>query len=209
MVRSIVANFLFILAVGVISMTSQAGEKAPQKAEEAPVKTTNPRVNLVTNKGAIVIELYPDKAPESVKNFIEYVNSGYYNGTTFHRVIPNFMIQGGGFEPGLKRKETREPIKNEADNGLKNDIGTIAMARTNVPHSATSQFFINTRDNDFLNHTEPSPRGWGYAVFGKVIEGMDTVKAIEQVSTGFSGGHQNVPAEDVIIEKATMLKDGS
>ncbi|HHH42971.1 MAG TPA: peptidyl-prolyl cis-trans isomerase [Gammaproteobacteria bacterium] len=161
-------------------------------------------VRMQTNKGDIVLELDADKAPVTVANFVEYAKSGFYDGTIFHRVIPNFMIQGGGFEPGMTQKATRDPIKNEADNGLKNDLGTIAMARTSDPDSATAQFFINTKDNSFLNHTAPTPQGWGYCVFGKVTEGLDVVQAIEKVSTGNRGGHQDVPGEDVIIEKVTV-----
>ncbi|MFQ5645107.1 MAG: peptidylprolyl isomerase [Thiogranum sp.] len=159
---------------------------------------------MQTNKGVIVLELDADKAPATVANFVEYARSGFYDGTIFHRVIPRFMIQGGGFEPGMTQKATNDPIKNEADNGLKNDLGSIAMARTSDPNSATAQFFINTKDNSFLNHTAPTPQGWGYCVFGKVVEGLDVVQAIEQVATGTHGGHQDVPNEDVIIEKVTV-----
>jgi peptidyl-prolyl cis-trans isomerase B (cyclophilin B) len=160
-------------------------------------------VTLETTLGNIVIELNEDKAPETVKNFLSYVNDGFYDGTVFHRVIPNFMIQGGGFLPGMVQKRTENPVKNEADNGLTNDRGTIAMARTNDPHSATAQFFINHKDNGFLNHTAPSGSGWGYCVFGKVTDGMDTVDAIAAVKTGNSSGHSDVPVENVIINKAT------
>jgi len=161
-------------------------------------------VRMQTNKGTIVLELDAEKAPATVANFVEYARSGFYDGTVFHRVIPRFMIQGGGFEPGMTQKTGKDPIKNEADNGLKNDLGTIAMARTSDPHSATAQFFINTKDNSFLNHSAPTPQGWGYCVFGKVVEGMDVVQEIEKVSTGTHGGHQDVPDEDVIIEKVTV-----
>jgi peptidyl-prolyl cis-trans isomerase B (cyclophilin B) len=160
-------------------------------------------VTLETTHGNIVIELDADKAPETVKNFLNYVNSGFYDGTIFHRVIKNFMIQGGGFQPGMVQKPTEAPIQNEANNGLANDRGTIAMARTGDPHSATAQFFINHADNAFLNHTSPSGQGWGYCVFGKVTDGIDTVDAIAAVSTGNSGGHADVPVEDVVINKAT------
>ncbi len=163
-------------------------------------------VNMKTNKGTIVLELDAEKAPVTVENFVNYVKEGFYNGTIFHRVIPNFMIQGGGFEPGMSQKPTQSPIKNEADNGLKNDLGTIAMARTPDPHSASSQFFINTKDNDFLNFTAPTAHGWGYAVFGKVTEGLDVVQSIEKVKTGSAGMHQDVPAEDVIIEEVTIAE---
>ena len=161
-------------------------------------------VKLTTNHGDIVLELDAEKAPETVKNFIAYVESGHYNNTVFHRVINGFMIQGGGFEPGMKQKDTQAPIKNEADNGLKNDVYTIAMARTNDPHSATAQFFINVKNNDFLNHTSPSASGWGYCVFGKVVEGTEVVDQIKGVKTGRSGFHQDVPAEDVVIERAEV-----
>ncbi len=161
-------------------------------------------VRMQTNKGTIVLELDEEKAPVTVANFVEYARSGFYDGTIFHRVIPGFMIQGGGFEPGMSQKSTREPIKNEADNGLKNELGTIAMARTPDPHSATAQFFINAKDNGFLDFTAPNPQGWGYCVFGKVVEGLDVVQEIEKVATGNSGPHQDVPVEDVIIEKVTV-----
>ncbi len=160
-------------------------------------------VTLETSHGNIVIELNDEKAPETVKNFLNYVNDGFYDGTIFHRVIPNFMIQGGGFMPGMVQKRVEDPIKNEADNGLTNDRGTIAMARTNDPHSATAQFFINHNDNGFLNHTSPTGTGWGYCVFGKVTEGMDSVDAIAAISTGNEGGHADVPNETVTINKAT------
>ena len=161
-------------------------------------------VTLETNKGVITLELDRAKAPDSVENFITYAKSGHYDGTVFHRVIPGFMVQGGGFDTSMQQKDTNPPIKNEAQNGLKNDKGTVAMARTNVPDSATSQFFINLKDNDFLNHTSPTPQGWGYAVFGKVTGGMDVVESIENVPTGNKGGHQDVPVTDVIIEKVTI-----
>lgn len=163
-------------------------------------------VSLKTNFGTITLELYPDKAPITVKNFIEYVESGHYNGTIFHRVIPGFMIQGGGFKPGMEQKETNAMIKNEADNGLANDLGTVAMARTPDPDSASSQFFINTKDNAFLNYSEPTAQGWGYCVFGKVTGGMDVVQAIEKTATSSTGAHQDVPIEDVIIESATVIE---
>ncbi|NMG44645.1 peptidyl-prolyl cis-trans isomerase [Aromatoleum toluvorans] len=162
-------------------------------------------VKLHTNLGTITLELDADKAPETVKNFLEYVSAGHYDNTIFHRVIKNFMIQGGGFEPGMTQKPTREPIKNEADNGLKNLTGTIAMARTQAPHSATAQFFINVVDNDFLNFRSPDIQGWGYCVFGRVTEGMDVVNNIRAVRTGSSGFHQDVPVEDVVIERAEIV----
>ncbi|MBT0960774.1 peptidylprolyl isomerase [Denitromonas iodatirespirans] len=162
-------------------------------------------VKLHTNHGTITLELDANKAPETVKNFLAYVEAGHYDNTIFHRVIDGFMIQGGGFEPGMKQKPTNDPVKNEADNGLKNDKGTIAMARTQDPHSASAQFFINVADNDFLNFRSASPQGWGYCVFGRVTEGMDTVDAIRAVKTRSSGFHQDVPAEDVIIERAEIV----
>lgn len=163
-------------------------------------------IKLHTNHGVITLELFEDKAPETVSNFKEYVKSGHYDGTIFHRVISNFMIQGGGFEPGMKQKATRSPIKNEANNGLSNKIGTIAMARTMEPHSASAQFFINVADNTFLNHSAPTVNGWGYAVFGQVTEGMDVVEQIKGVDTTSRSGHQDVPVEDVIIEKAEIIE---
>ena len=159
-------------------------------------------VKLQTSLGTITLELDAGRAPETVKNFLAYVESGHFNNTVFHRVIDGFMIQGGGFEPGMNQKPCGEPIKNEADNGLRNERGTIAMARTSDPHSASAQFFINLKDNAFLNHTTPSGQGWGYCVFGKVVEGMDVVDKIKSVKTGTKGFHQDVPVEDVIIEKA-------
>jgi peptidyl-prolyl cis-trans isomerase B (cyclophilin B) len=162
-------------------------------------------VNLHTNFGVIALELDAAKAPETVKNFLAYVEGGHYSNTVFHRVIDGFMIQGGGFEPGMKQKPTRAPVKNEAGNGLKNDRYTIAMARTNDPHSATAQFFINVKDNDFLNHTAPTAQGWGYCVFGRVVAGQDVVDKIKGVKTGRSGMHQDVPAQDVIIERAEVV----
>ncbi len=163
-------------------------------------------VKMETNMGDIVIELYPDKAPRTVANFLNYVKSGAYDGTIFHRVIPDFMIQGGGFEPTMKERKSNAPIRNEADNGLQNDIYTVAMARTNDPHSATNQFFINVKNNTFLNHTSKTGQGWGYAVFGKVVDGMRVVDAIRKVATGNKGMHQDVPLEPVVIKKAYVLK---
>ena len=162
-------------------------------------------VELHTNHGVIKLELDAEKAPKSVENFLHYVRAGHYDNTVFHRVIDGFMIQGGGFEPGMKQKPTAEPINNEANNGLKNVNGSVAMARTNDPHSATAQFFINVNDNDFLNHSSPTPQGWGYAVFGKVVEGMDVVEKIKKVQTGSKGFHQDVPTDDVVIQKAVIV----
>lgn len=163
-------------------------------------------VTFKTTQGSFTLELYPEKAPETVANFLEYVNSGYYEGTIFHRVIPGFMAQGGGFAPDMTQKDTNAPIKNEANNGLKNDDGTIAMARTGDPHSATAQFFINVQDNDFLNFSAETQQGWGYAVFGKVTEGLDVVHGMVKVATTNAGPHQNVPAEPIIIESATVVE---
>ena len=162
-------------------------------------------VKLTTNHGDIVIELDAEKAPETVKNFLAYVEAGHYDNTIFHRVINGFMIQGGGMEPGMKQKGTNAPIKNEANNGLKNEAGTIAMARTQDPHSATAQFFINVADNDFLNFKAENVQGWGYCVFGRVSEGMDVVNKIKGVKTGTSGFHQDVPKEDVVIQRAEVV----
>ncbi|PHV10078.1 peptidylprolyl isomerase [Chitinimonas sp. BJB300] len=163
------------------------------------------RVNLHTNHGLIGIELDEAKAPKTVANFVEYVKAGHYSGTVFHRVINDFMIQGGGFEVGMKQKETRTPVENEAANGLKNDKYTVAMARTPDPHSASAQFFINVSNNNFLNYTAPTAQGFGYCVFGKVVEGADVVDAIKAVRTGAKGMHQDVPVSDVLIEKAELV----
>ena len=167
---------------------------------------SNPKVELhIANYGVITLELDAGKAPKSVTNFLSYVNKGHYDNTVFHRVIPGFMVQGGGFAVGMKQKPTDGEIENEAANGLKNDNYTVAMARTNAPHSASSQFFINVSNNGFLNHTAPSASGWGYAVFGKVVSGTEVVDKIKAVKTGSKGGHSDVPVEDVIIEKAVAL----
>ena len=163
-------------------------------------------IKWLTNFGVIALELDEAKAPETAKNFIAYVEAGHYSNTIFHRVIPGFMIQGGGFEPGMKQKECKAPIKNEADNGLKNDAYTIAMARTNDPHSATAQFFINVVDNDFLNFKAPTPNGWGYCVFGKVVEGMENVDKIAKVKTKTVGFHENVPTDMVLITGASRFE---
>jgi len=174
----------------------------------APVRAQNARVEVKTTAGNFAIELYPDKAPKTVANFLQYANSGFYNGTIFHRVIDGFMIQGGGFELGMREKTTRAPIENEAGlalkAGLKNELGTVAMARTPNPHSATAQFFINVKDNGFLDYREPSPRGFGYAVFGRVVEGMDTVLRISKAPTATVEQHQNVPQRPITIESVTL-----
>ncbi|MFM8576986.1 MAG: peptidylprolyl isomerase [Limnohabitans sp.] len=167
---------------------------------------SNPQVELhIVDMGVITLELDAEKAPKSTANFLAYVNKGHYDRTIFHRVIDGFMIQGGGFEPGMTQKPTDAPIDNEANNGLKNDKYTVAMARTQAPHSATAQFFINVADNAFLNHTAPSLQGWGYAVFGKVVKGTEIVDRIRGVKTGRNGFHDDVPKEDVVIEKAVAL----
>ncbi|WP_368871704.1 peptidylprolyl isomerase B [Proteus mirabilis] len=161
-------------------------------------------VTFHTNYGDIVIKTFADKAPATVENFLDYCKEGFYDNTIFHRVINGFMIQGGGFEPGMKQKETKAPVRNEANNGLANNRGTLAMARTNDPHSATAQFFINVADNDFLNFRAENANGWGYCVFAEVVEGMDVVDKIKAVSTGRSGFHQDVPCEDIIINSVTV-----
>ena len=162
-------------------------------------------MNCTQTTASSRLELDAENAPKSVENFLNYVKAGHYDNTVFHRVIDGFMIQGGGFEPSMKQKPTAKPITNEANNGLKNVNGSVAMARTNDPHSATAQFFINVNDNDFLNHSSPTPQGWGYAVFGKVVEGLDIVEKIKKVKTGSKGFHQDVPADDVVIEKAVIV----
>ena len=167
---------------------------------------SNPKVELhILDHGVITLELDADKAPKTVANFLAYVADGHYDQTIFHRVIPNFMVQGGGMSVGMKEKKTKDKLENEANNGLTNDLYTVAMARTNDPHSATSQFFINVKDNDFLNHSSPTASGWGYAVFAKVVAGTEVVDAICKVKTGRSGFHDDVPKEDVIVEKAVLL----
>ncbi len=169
-------------------------------------ETKNTEVLLETAEGDILLELYPDKAPETVANFLKYVDDGFYDNTIFHRVIPGFMIQGGGLDAKMREKDTREPVKNEADNGLKNERGAIAMARTGDPHSATAQFFINHADNDFLDFRAPTRDGWGYAVFGKVTDGMDVVDKIAKIKTGSVGGYDDVPKDMVLISKASRFE---
>lgn len=192
------------LALG-LAGTAHATSSTPTEGKS--MSSSNPRVKIQTNQGDMLVELDAEKAPKTVENFLTYANEGFYDGTIFHRVIKNFMIQGGGFDPDMKQKQTHAPVDNEADNKLKNDLYTLAMARTSDPHSATAQFFINAADNDFLNFTAPTPNGWGYAVFGKVIEGTDVVDKIRAVKTGTKGFHQDVPTEDVIIEKVTVLAE--
>jgi peptidyl-prolyl cis-trans isomerase B (cyclophilin B) len=175
-------------------------------ATEKTMSDTQTRVKLTTTLGEIIIQLNTEKAPVSSANFLTYVNEGFYNGAIFHRIIPDFMAQGGGFDTSFAQKAVHASIKNEADNGLKNTRGTLAMARTNDPNSATAQFFINYKDNSFLNHTSPTLSGWGYAVFGEVVEGMDIVDAMAKQATSNRGGHENVPKTDIVIEKAEVLK---
>ncbi len=174
-------------------------------ATEKSMSTAQPKVKLITTLGEITIQLNTEKAPISSANFLAYVKAGFYDGTIFHRVIPGFMAQGGGFDTSFKQKATQAPIINEADNGLTNTRGTLAMARTNDPNSATAQFFINYKDNTFLNHTGKNASGWGYAVFGEVIEGMDVVDAMAKEPTGNQGGHQDVPKKNIIIDKAEII----
>jgi cyclophilin family peptidyl-prolyl cis-trans isomerase len=197
-------NLVLAAAISLLLMTPFAVEAADSGDKAA--ETANPIVLIKTSKGTIEAELYRNKAPITVANFLEYVNAGFYNGTIFHRVIPSFMIQGGGFDTDLKKKPTQAPIKNEAANGLKNEAGTLAMARTGVVDSATAQFFINTKNNAFLNHKDTTQRGYGYAVFGKVIGGMDVVKSIEDVKTARTGVSEGQPVENVIIESITIKK---
>jgi peptidyl-prolyl cis-trans isomerase B (cyclophilin B) len=167
----------------------------------------NPQVRLATSLGDITLELDPGGAPKTVQNFLAYVEDGFYDGTIFHRVIDGFMVQGGGFEPGLRQKRAGAPIQNEAANGLKNDAYTVSMARTSEPHSASSQFFINVKNNAFLNYRAPDSEGWGYCVFGRVVDGKDVVDKIKGVATGSRGGHQDVPTEDVVIHKAAKIQE--
>lgn len=166
-----------------------------------------PQVELNTNKGRIVLELNSEKAPKTVANFLEYVREGFYDGVIFHRVIDGFMIQGGGFDEQFNEKSTRDSIENEADNGLSNDLGTVAMARTQAPHSASAQFFINVKNNNFLNHTSKTTQGWGYAVFAKVIDGLDVITEIKGVRTGNRGYHADVPLENIVIESAKIISE--
>ena len=211
---SIAATLVIYFAIG-CKAEDRSGTQEPVSAESAAqvqkkagaakaVKTGHPRVRMKTSAGDIVLELDAEKAPLSVENFLTYAKDGVYNGTIFHRVIPDFMIQGGGFEPGMKKKSARSPIRNEAHNGLKNKKGTIAMARTSSVDSATNQFFINCKDNAFLDHRGKDSRSYGYAVFGRVVEGMDVVEAIEKVPTGSKGAYQNLPRENVVIESVTV-----
>ena len=192
---------MFCVAVMIIpTLGLAAGKKKGKKADKNPV------VEIVTSMGAIQVELFPDKAPKTVENFVKYVKSGHFNGTIFHRVIDNFMIQGGGFDAKYEKKPTRASIKNEADNGLTNERGTVAMARTPNPHSAAAQFFINVKNNDFLNHQGKTLKGWGYCVFGKVVKGMDVVDKIKKVPTGAGGPFdRDVPTKQILIKTAKVL----
>jgi cyclophilin family peptidyl-prolyl cis-trans isomerase len=198
--RIAIASLVAATALPLAALSQSQPQQSCTAKGNAPMK-----VKLTTSMGPIVIQLDKEKAPVSVENFVKYVESGHYNGTIFHRVIENFMIQGGGFKPDMSQKPTQAPIKNESTNGLKNENYTVAMARTGVRDSATSQFFINTKDNEFLNFSGESPQGWGYAVFGKVVEGKETVDKIKKVATGNSGAHQNVPTTPVVIEKAECV----
>lgn len=206
MSRSALITLALLAGTWLPTMAEQPSEADDAvAAENRAEKEENPMVVLKTTLGDITIELYPDKAPETVANFLQYVRDGHYNGTIFHRVIDGFMIQGGGFTPDMEQKPTRSPIRNEASNGLRNERGTIAMARTIEPHSATAQFFINVVDNDFLNFQSPDPRGYGYCVFGKVVSGMDVVDQIKAVATTTHGFHENVPLEPIIIREAVEV----
>jgi len=199
-----------LVLVGMLPLVCLSAQAAPTSTstpkQGVTSMSTNPRVKMTTSLGDIVITLDAAKAPKTVANFLAYVNDGFYNGTIFHRVIDGFMVQGGGFEPGLKQKPTKANVENEANNGLKNNKYTLAMARTSDPHSATAQFFINVANNDFLNHTAPTAQGWGYAVFGEVTEGKDIVDKMRAVATANSGFHQNVPTTDLVITKAVVLE---
>ncbi len=186
--------------------TAGTSTKTTDSKAKGDKMSANPMIKMETSKGTMTIELFADKAPNSVANFVSYVEDGFYDGLIFHRVIPNFMVQGGGMLPDMTEKPNKAPIKNEANNGLKNDRGTLAMARTQDPHSATSQFFINLKDNDFLNFTSETPAGWGYAVFGKVTDGLDVIDEIAKVKTGNHGAHGDVPLEPVMINKVTVIK---
>jgi len=206
MTKFITTRFVLIscMLFASFSVPSLASAEHHANGDTSTQETSNKMVTLKTNVGDIEIELDAEKAPKTVENFLQYAKDGHYDGVIFHRVISNFMIQGGGFEPGMKEKSTRGPIPNEANNGLLNEKYTLAMARTQEPHSASAQFFINTKDNDFLNFSSETTRGWGYAVFGKVTSGQDVVDSIEGVETGRSGPYGDVPLEDVVIESVVI-----
>lgn len=203
----VMRSLVLVVMLPLVCLSAQAAPPSTSTPKQGVTSmSTNPRVKMTTSLGDIVITLDAAKAPKTVANFLAYVNDGFYNGTIFHRVIDGFMVQGGGFEPGLKQKPTKANVENEANNGLKNNKYTLAMARTSDPHSATAQFFINVANNDFLNHTAPTAQGWGYAVFGEVTEGKDIVDKMRAVATANSGFHQNVPTTDLVITKAVVLE---
>jgi peptidyl-prolyl cis-trans isomerase B (cyclophilin B) len=205
--RRVMRSLVLVGMLPLVCLSAQAAPPSTSTPKQGVTSmSTNPRVKMTTSLGDIVITLDAAKAPKTVANFLAYVNDGFYNGTIFHRVIDGFMVQGGGFEPGLKQKPTKANVENEANNGLKNNKYTLAMARTSDPHSATAQFFINVANNDFLNHTAPTAQGWGYAVFGEVTEGKDVVDKMKAVATANSGFHQNVPTTDLVITKAVVLE---
>ena len=216
MANVIRSNQLLVAFVTFFMLLTGCNAQEPAKTEKETESKTemktgekmsaNPIIKMETSKGTMTIELDAEKAPLSAANFVSYVEDGFYDGLIFHRVIPGFMVQGGGMNPDMSEKPNKAPIKNEANNGLKNLRGTLAMARTNDPHSATSQFFINLKDNGFLDHTSESPAGWGYAVFGKVTDGIEVIDEIEKVKTGNHGPHGDVPLEPVTIIKATVVK---
>jgi len=202
-------HFLRLFLLSLFVLTGCNSNSSTEETTQLPSGDTpmsNPHIKFETSLGDFTAELYQDKAPKSVENFVSYVESGFYDGTIFHRVIPNFMIQGGGMNPDMSEKSNNAAIENEADNGLSNKKGTLAMARTNDPHSATSQFFVNAKDNAFLDHTGKNAQGWGYAVFGAVIEGIEVVEAIEAVKTGNNGPHGDVPLEAVVMNKVSVVK---
>jgi peptidyl-prolyl cis-trans isomerase B (cyclophilin B) len=202
-----VRSLALVGMIPLVSLSAQAASPSNSTQKQGVTSmSTSPRVKMSTNQGDFIISLNAEKAPKTVANFLAYVKDGFFDGTIFHRVIDGFMIQGGGFEPGLKQKPTKAPVENEANNGLKNNKYTLAMARTSDPHSATAQFFINVANNDFLNHTAPTAQGWGYAVFGEVVEGQDVIDKMKGVPTANSGFHQNVPTTDVVITKAVVLE---
>ncbi len=206
---TLLALTLLIAIFSTATLSPAAGAQTEAPAEPAqttePTPTANPQIVIETSMGRIVAELYADKAPKTVENFLAYVKSDFFAGTVFHRVIPGFMVQGGGFTADLKKKPTQPPVENEADNGLRNERGTLAMARTNNPHSATAQFFVNLVDNGFLDHRGKNARGWGYAVFGRVVDGMNVVDAIASVKTGNRNRMQNVPLEPVTLNKVSLV----
>jgi peptidyl-prolyl cis-trans isomerase B (cyclophilin B) len=203
----IMRSLALVGMIPLVSLSAQAASPSNSTQKQGVTSmSTSPRVKMSTNQGDFIISLNAEKAPKTVANFLAYVKDGFFDGTIFHRVIDGFMIQGGGFEPGLKQKPTKAPVENEANNGLKNNKYTLAMARTSDPHSATAQFFINVANNDFLNHTAPTAQGWGYAVFGEVVEGQDVIDKMKGVPTANSGFHQNVPTTDVVITKAAVLE---